>query len=229
MDAASPDDGQARREAVTAELRDAYRDALLLGLPAAADRTIREAIELGLSELAIDDLIIAPTMRFVGDLWAIGDISVAQEHLATAISKRVIALQHERFRVAHRRVGRRILLAAVEGEHHTLGLEMAASALLHAGYDVRMLGADVPTADLSAAVAQHAPAVIGLTTTTMESASAVRDAIAAARSVRPSTGILVGGAAAADAAAPDPALSICTHVGDVLDLTNELVQRARLN
>ena len=229
MEAGSPDDWQTRLDAVTADLRDAYRDAVLLGMPAAADRTVRAAIDAGLTELAIDDQIIAPAMRFVGDLWAIGDITVAQEHLATSISLRVIALQHERFRVTQGRRSRRVLLAGLEGERHVLGLEMAASALLHAGYDVRMLGADVPTEDLASAVAQHDPDVVGFTTTRLETAARMGDAIAAARGVKPTVGILIGGAAAPDAATLDPALSICTHVSDVLDLTNALVQRARLN
>jgi PAS domain-containing protein len=40
-----------------------------------------------------------------------------------------------------------VTAAAVEGEQHVVGLTMAASLLLAAGYDVRPLGADVPVGD----------------------------------------------------------------------------------
>ena len=44
---------------------------------------------------AIDDEIIAPALWLVGDLWERGDISIADEHLATEISLRVLALARE--------------------------------------------------------------------------------------------------------------------------------------
>ncbi len=224
-----PDQDARRRDAITAALRDDYREAVQLGMPVAAERAVRDAIDAGMSELEIDDEIITPAMRFVGDRWAAGDLTVAQEHLATSISFRVIALQHERFRVSQRRAGTRVLLAALEGELHVLGLEMAASGLLHAGYDVRMLGADVPTTELGDAIRQHRPAVVGFTTTRLQTATRAYGAIAAARAVNPSVGILVGGAAAQDIGSGDPSVAVCTHVGDVLDLADALVQRAGLN
>ena len=50
-----------------------------------------------------------------------------------------------------------MLLAAVEGEHHVLGLRMTADALAAAGFDVVYLGADVPEDSLLNAVDRHAP------------------------------------------------------------------------
>jgi methanogenic corrinoid protein MtbC1 len=230
MDPVHPPDQDARRsEGITAALRDAYREALVAGMPAAAERAIRDAIDAGMAELEIDDEIITPAMRFVGDRWAAGDMTVAQEHLATSISFRVIALQHERFRVARRRAQTRVMLAALEGEQHVLGLEMAASALLHAGYDVRMLGADVPTAELGDAIRQHQPSLVGFTTTRVQTATGAYGAIAAARVASPTVSILVGGGAARDIGSGDPTVTVCTHVGDVLDLADALVQRAALN
>ena len=88
-------------------------------------------------------------MRHIGDLWHRGEITVADEHLATDISYRVLALQREAFRVADRRTRERVMLAAVEGERHVLGLEMAGALLRHEGFDVRMLGADLPIDSLA--------------------------------------------------------------------------------
>lgn len=224
-----PDQDARRRDAISAAVRDAYREAVVLGMPVAAERAIRDAVDAGMSELEIDDDIITPAMRFVGDRWAAGDLTVAQEHLATSISFRVIALQHERFRVSQRRAGTRVLLAGMEGEQHVLGLEMAASGLLHAGYDVRMLGADVPTAELGAAIRQHQPALVGFTTARLQTATRAYGAIAAARAASPELAILVGGGAARDIGSGDPSVAVCTHVGDVLDMADALVQRASLN
>ena len=174
-------------------------------------------------------LILTPAMRVVGDLWAAGEISIADEHLATSISFRIIALQHERFRVAASRASKRVLLAAVEGERHILGLEMAASALTHAGYDVRMLGADVPSQDLGPAVARHEPAVVGLTMSRVSAAAEAHAAIAAARDASPAVGVLLGGVCAPDVRSGAPGVAVCAHVSDVLELTDALAQRADSN
>ena len=85
------------------QLEEAFTAALVSGDPRAAERVARDAIDAGLDQGTIDEAVVAPAMRRIGDLWHRGEISVADEHLATDISFRVLALQREAFRVAHRR------------------------------------------------------------------------------------------------------------------------------
>ena len=104
-----------RREQVLAELGHAYARALLAGDEIAAELAVRDAIDAELTHGQIDDEIIAPALWLVGRLWARGEISVADEHLATSISLRVLALQREATRTARGREGRKALLAAPRG------------------------------------------------------------------------------------------------------------------
>jgi len=106
-------------------------------------------MEAGIPTPDIDDEIIAPALWLVGELWERGDISVADEHLATEISLRVLALQREARRVASSRAGVNVMLAAPSGEHHVVALRMLAGLLLNAGYDTLMLGPDVPPESLA--------------------------------------------------------------------------------
>jgi hypothetical protein len=55
------------------------------------------------------------------------------------------------------------MLAATAGEHHILGLRMAADVLEGAGYEVMYLGADAPLGSLLGACSRHRPAVLALT------------------------------------------------------------------
>ncbi|HEY5143862.1 MAG TPA: cobalamin-dependent protein [Solirubrobacteraceae bacterium] len=215
--------------AALALLRDAYREAMLRGTASAAERVIAEAMDAGLSEALIGDEIIAPAMYDVGERWAAGELSVEDEHVASGITMRMISLQRDHFRVQHRRSSQRVLLAAVEGEEHVLGLEMAASVLLHAGYDVRMLGPDVATADIAAEVLRQRPAILGLTTTTPDSAERVAGAIAAARSAAPELAVMVGGGATHHLPATGPHTVVCPHVSDAVGLADALTQRSGLN
>jgi MerR family transcriptional regulator, light-induced transcriptional regulator len=207
----------------------AYADAVLAGDPRAAERTVRDAIDAGLPEALIDDHVIRPSLVLVGDLWADGSISVADEHLATAISVRVLMLLREAFRVTRRRTSQRVLLAGAQGEHHVVGLEMASIVIGHAGYDVRLLGADLPVAAITAAVVRHRPAVVGFTAATALTAVHLPAAFEAVRRARPDVGILVGGRGV------DPQLSagwdavVCRHVADAVEQVDALVQQAGRN
>jgi MerR family transcriptional regulator, light-induced transcriptional regulator len=164
----------------------------------------------------------------VGDLWADGHISVAQEHLATSITMRVVVLQREAFRLARQRSSHRVLLAAAQGELHVVGLEMAASLLRNAGYEVRLFGADLPVAEIAAAVDMHKPVAIGFTTATITSAVNLPSAFDAARGRDPDIGILVGGRAADDVWRTS-GIVVCTNVADAIEHVDALVRRADRN
>ena len=146
----------------------AYADALLAADEAAAEIAIREAMDAGLDTAQIDDEIIAPALWHVGDLWERGEISVADEHIATEISIRVLALQREAQRVAQTRGEYRVLLAAPAGELHVVALRMVDNLLRNAGYDVAMLGSDVPTEALATLMNRRPPNVVCLTSTMPE-------------------------------------------------------------
>jgi MerR family transcriptional regulator, light-induced transcriptional regulator len=211
------------------ELQREFTDALLRGDEPAAELVLRDAIEADVPEGEIDEVVIAPALRAVGDFWEAGELTVAEEHLATEIALRVIALQREAFRVVRRRPGAIVLLAAVEGEQHVVGLRMAGSLLAHAGYEVKQLGASVPVADLGAMVDRHEPAVVGLSATMPATGTKVAETVAAVRAARPSTAIVVGGAGLPDDVLEQPALRRCRRAPDVVPVVDGLVQRAGLN
>lgn len=210
-------------------LQAAYAEALLSGDPRAAELVVRDAIAAGLDEATIDDHVIRPALVLVGDLWADGHLSIVEEHLATSISRRVVALQREAFRVARQRSSERVLLAAAQGEQHVVGLEMVASLVLRAGYDVRLLGADVPVAELPRAVAHHRPAVVGLSTASAVTSINVLAAIEAVREAGVPGGILVGGRGADDRWGHRHDVVICHHVSDAVAVVDGLVKRAAHN
>jgi methanogenic corrinoid protein MtbC1 len=227
---ADQDDGcRARRLRIAAELQRAYADAVLTGNPQRAEAVVRDAIDAGLPEAMIDDDVIRPALKLVGDLWADGELSIAEEHAATSITLRVITLQREAFRTARRRSSQRVLLAGAQDERHVVGLEMAASLILGAGYDVRFLGADVPVGSLGHAIEQHDPTVIGFSTGTPLSAVHMPAALSAVRALRPDVGVVVGGRSADERWATRWDVELCRHVADAVEQVDALVARARRN
>ncbi|HZK16451.1 MAG TPA: diguanylate cyclase [Solirubrobacterales bacterium] len=87
------------------------------------------------------------------------------------------------------------MLAAVEGQHHVLGLRMIADVLEGAGYEVLYLGADVPVESLRSHVAKHSPAVIGLAFGIASDVSCLADSLIAIHEAAPEAHVMLGGRA----------------------------------
>ena len=148
------------------ELGRAYADALLAGDGVGAETAIREAMDAKLTAAEIDDEIIAPALWLVGDLWERGrDLRGrrARRHRDLHAGARPVSARRSASRQA--RGDHRVLLAAPPDEQHVVALRMVDELLREAGYDVVMLGADVPTEALTAAVSRRRPHVVCLTST----------------------------------------------------------------
>lgn len=174
-----------------------FGDALRVADGDLAERVVEEALALGLSPAAVQSRVIAPAMVRIGELWESGVLTVADEHLATAISERVLLRLFEEIASerTERRTRERVVLAAVEDQHHVLGLRMVADVLEGAGFDVQNLGANVPIASLADFVTCHEPAVVGLAFGIARDIGKLANSLAAIHAARPETRIMLGGRA----------------------------------
>lgn len=136
----------------------------------ALDVAIGQGVKAGVGVAELHLQVVQPAQREIGRLWQQNRISVAQEHLATSISQLVVSHLYQHM-PRERPNGKRALVACVEGEQHDVGARMGADFLEMAGFEVRFLGANVPTetivreasaADLlglSVSMPFHAPAL----------------------------------------------------------------------
>jgi len=91
--------------------------------------------------------VIQPAMYKIGALWEKGEISVAKEHLASAIVSRVMASLYSRFMMVEQDKGTGVVTAA-PNEFHEIGPRMVADLLEINGWDIDYLGANTPTHEL---------------------------------------------------------------------------------
>jgi methanogenic corrinoid protein MtbC1 len=207
----------------------AYAAALLTGDEVAAELAIRDALAAKLTTAEIDDEIIAPALWLIGDLWQRGEITIAQEHLASEISTRMLALLHEARRVAQARSGYRVLLATPSGEQHVMALRMVGDLLREVGCQVLMLGADVPAEALASAAERHAPHVICLSSTIPGGADETLIAIHEIQQRFPNAGFVIGGRAVTSRLRSRPGIGICERVSDAVEAVDAIAQRAEMN
>jgi methanogenic corrinoid protein MtbC1 len=211
------------------EFERAFAVALIAGDEIAAETTIREAMDAKLTSAEIDERIITPALWLMGELWERGEISVADEHLATEIAMRVLALQREAERVAQARRGHRVMLATPAGERHVVALRMVSNLLSGAGYWIVMLGDDVPAEALVASVVRHRPEAICLSATMPEVSPAVIDSIAQVQAAWPEAQFVIGGRGLSSQLRSRPGVGICHRVSEVVEAVDAQVKRAELN
>ena len=176
--------------------RDLYLEAVLAGRRQDAVEAALGALERGMDVRDIYVDVLQESLYEVGRLWQAGRISVATEHLASAITQLVVARLYERLPRGETVRGR-IVLTGVEGESHQLGGNMVADALESDGWDVRFLGTDVPTPDVREAVSAHRAEVLGISCTIQQNLPKVAFLVGTVRATfrEASPRILVGGGA----------------------------------
>jgi len=175
------------REYLEVSLSGSRREAFDLILKAArTSMTVRE--------LYLD--VIQPSQRELGALWETGQITVAQEHVVTAITQSVISQLYSQFPFGSRN-GLRALIACAPGELHELGARMVADFLELEGWDVVFLGASTPIPDVIRAVMDHKSHVFGISATLAFNLPAAMQLISGMREKSEShrTKIVVGGRA----------------------------------
>lgn len=167
----------------------------------AADRraalgvVLDEGVRRGLSVARLMMDVIRPAQYEIGQLWQMNKITIADEHVATAISQLALAQLYP-FGERHDATDRRILVACVEGELHDMGARMAADLLDLEGHDVIFLGASVPTDHLVMKVAAEKPDLVVLSITMTFHVAALTTAVARLRAeVNPAPPIAAGGRA----------------------------------
>jgi methanogenic corrinoid protein MtbC1 len=138
-----------------------YLDSLLADDRKTAASSIIERQREGSSLVTLETRVIQPAMYEVGNLWQKNLISVAQEHLATAISQAVMAEAFSQAEFAEPN-GHRALFANIEANHHALGLRMVADAFETSGWETRCLGTNVPSATIISQIDAMKPDLIGI-------------------------------------------------------------------
>jgi MerR family transcriptional regulator, light-induced transcriptional regulator len=98
----------------------------------------------GVPVIELCERVIAPALRRIGSDWESGQISIAQEHRASAICERLLAT---RARQPSGRPRGTVVVSTPPGERHGLPSLMAAACLRADRWHVHHLGADLPLAD----------------------------------------------------------------------------------
>lgn len=190
---ASPADALAESMTVSGAL---FLQSILKGERKAALAVALEAHREGVEPYDLYVDMFQRSLNQLGELWQAGKISVAEEHMGTAITQFVIAQLYPLLPFSTRSYGKAII-AGVDGEFHQIGAHMVADMLEADGWDARFLGSNMPHVGILEALEEFKPKLLCISCTMTFNISKVVSLIEDVRAQKKwdDTRILLGGGA----------------------------------
>ena len=171
---------------------------LVAGDEAGAWGVVDEALAAGTDPATVLTSVLAPAMRSIGERWAAGALTIADEHRASTVAARIVARLGPRFARPGRRRGT-VVLGAPAGDRHALPSAILSDLLRGAGFDVVDLGADTPDQSfVDAAVEADRLVAVAVSVTAPDAVDGVPGTVRALRAAVPDAAVLVGGGAVPD-------------------------------
>lgn len=158
-----------------------------------AEALLGEAFALHTVDVVAEE-VIAPTLVEIGERWHRGEVSIVQEHFATALLRRRLTALFHAYNQPEK--GPLAVTGAGPDEWHDVGILLVSLALRRHGWRVIYLGQNVPTDQLIEQIHALAPALICLSAATRVSADALRQVSAAVAALpEPRPKLVLGGRA----------------------------------
>lgn len=128
----------------------------------------------------------------IGKMWEQGQLSIADEHMGTEITKCLI--NKYAYKIASKmKVGKSALITCVDKEFHEIGARMAADVFELNGWNTYFLGACTPTREIVKFIKIKKPDIVGLSFNFYMNVMRLLEVIDHIRKNFPQQEIIVGG------------------------------------
>jgi methanogenic corrinoid protein MtbC1 len=180
---------------LTREHLDRYLEDLLAGRHEACRRAVTAWLDEGVPLRTLYEGVFRDSLYEVGRRWERGEVSIAVEHTATAITEGLLMLVFPRA-AAVERSGRRAVVSCAADEFHQVGGRIVADVLEARGWVVRFVGAGSSVEELIRAVRESRPDLLALSVALEGNLPGLLAQVRAVREAAPALPIVVGGQAA---------------------------------
>lgn len=143
---------------------------------------------------AVYEDLFKPALYSVGQLWERNQISVATEHMATAIVEGIMNSLFEQL-VVGKSLNHSVVLACVENEKHQVGIKMVGDIFEKKGWDSYFLGAGIPTSELIRFIQQAQPNLLAISFSVYFNLPNLLEMLSRLRKSFPILPIIIGGQA----------------------------------
>nr|WP_320118865.1 B12-binding domain-containing protein [uncultured Marinifilum sp.] len=171
-----------------------YLNALLAGKRSSAQQYCLEFIKEGYTIKTLYEQVMKPALYEVGKLWEQNKISVASEHLATAISEGILNTLYNDI-IPEQYSGKKVVLACVEKEEHQVGIKMVADVFEMNQWESFFLGTGFPVSELIKFIGKIQPDMIAISLSVYFNFANLEQMLKELQNSFPRTKILIGGQA----------------------------------
>lgn len=197
MDRTLPSEGNTPRVTTDLDgelLEDAWKFVTRLD-PAGLRRVLEKAaVSLGVTGLLTR--LLVPLIGRIGMGWESGELSIAEEHAASAVIREVLLLTGRPF--ADSAGAPLLVVATPSGQLHELGADLVSAVARQHGWDVTYFGASLPAVEIARAVENTCPTALALSIVYPGDDPLLSDELRLLkRLLPPDLPILIGGGAAA--------------------------------
>jgi len=173
-----------------------YLNLLLEGNRIGCTRIVQNLLDQGVQIKALYTDLFQKSLYRVGELWELNRISVAREHLATAITEGLLNLIYPMlFESERNEQGKKIVISCAANEFHQIGGKMVADICELHGWDTHFLGANTTIDHLLEHIQDTKPDLVGLSLSVYFNMASLKKGIEAIRSNFNNLDIFIGGQA----------------------------------
>jgi len=173
---------------------DNYFRALLKGDRLTCGNIVQTLLDQGIEIKVLYRQLFEKALYEVGHLWENNKISVAREHLVTAITESLLNMVYPHL-FKKNKVSKKAVISCAANEYHQIGGKMVADILELNGWDTYFLGANTPTDQMLAFIGDIKPDMLGLSLSIYFNFPALKQEIEAVNASFPQLDIIVGGQA----------------------------------
>lgn len=154
----------------------------------------RAYLESGHAVMDLYENIFKAALYEVGRLWETNKISVAAEHMATAITEGILNELYADISFS-KPLQKKVVVACVEHEKHQVGVKMVADVFEMNGWESFFLGTGVPTTELIRYMHEKKPDVLAISLSVFFNYASFMTMLFHVREAFPDLLILIGGQA----------------------------------
>ena len=171
-----------------------YLENLLQGNRRNCSAIAKQYLAQNPSFLQLYEEVFKVALYEMGRLWETNQISVASEHIATAITEGILNEYFEQI-VSKKRLNRKVVVACVEDDQHQVGIKMVADTFEMHGWESFFLGSGIPLVELIRYIHEVKPDLLAISLTIYSNFANLIKMLTKLRGEFPELQIIIGGQA----------------------------------
>lgn len=171
-----------------------YLQNMLRGNRTGCSAIARQYLAINPSVIGLYEEVFKTALYEVGRLWETNQITVATEHLATAITEGVLNELFEQI-ISGKKHNRKVVVACAEKEQHQVGIKMVADVFEMKGWESFFLGTGIPTSELVKFIREIEPDLLAISLSVYFNFANLKKMLDALKSEFPELQVILGGQA----------------------------------